>query len=409
MSDNIAVTLEDIKAAHSAIGKYISASPCVRSSGLSELAGCELHLKMENLQRTGAYKDRGAMNAVLNLDDKQKQAGVIAASAGNHAQGLAFAAKSNGIHATIVMPETAPIAKVKGTARYGAEIVLHGSGYDDAYGRATSLQEEKGYTFVHAFDDPKVIAGAGTVGLELSAQAPGLEVLVVPIGGGGIIAGMSVALKEVNPKLRIVGVQAEKIASMKASVEAGKIVTVKGSTIADGISVATPGRHTFPIVQKYVDEIVTVSEQEIAQAILVLIESEKSVTEGSGASGVAAVLNGKVKNIAGKKVGVVLTGGNIDTTFLSKVLERGLAMEGRLVKLVVVVPDRPDSIAQLAAIAAAEHANILDIHQRRTFNLADVRETEIELVIETRGPQVVKAMLAAITQKGYEARSFEFE
>ncbi|HHP7233932.1 MAG TPA: threonine ammonia-lyase [Desulfobacterales bacterium] len=409
MANEISVTLQDIKAAHDAIGKYIRPSPCVRSSRLSELAGCELYLKMENLQRTGAYKDRGAMNAVLNLNDKQKQAGVIAASAGNHAQGLAFAAKSNGIHATIVMPETAPIAKVKGTARYGAEIVLHGSGYDDAFGRATALQEEKGYTFVHAFDDPKVIAGAGTVGLELLEQAPGLEVLLVPIGGGGIIAGMSVALKQSNPQLRIVGVQAETIPSMKASVEAGKIVTVKGSTIADGISVATPGRHTFPIVQKYVAEIVTVSEREISQAILALIESEKTVTEGSGAVGVAAVLNGKVKNIAGKNVGVVLTGGNIDTTFLSKVLERGLAMEGRLAKLVVIVPDRPESIAQLAAIASAEHANILDIHQRRTFNLADVRETEIEMVLETRGPQVVKAMLAAITQKGYEARSFEFE
>jgi threonine dehydratase len=364
---------------------------------------------MENLQRTGAYKDRGAMNAVLNLDDKQKQAGVIAASAGNHAQGLALAAMRNKIHATIVMPETAPIAKVKGTARYGAEIVLHGSGYDDAFGRATDLQKEKGYTFVHAFDDPKVIAGAGTVGLELLEQAPALDVVVVPIGGGGIVAGMAIALKAANPKVRVVGVQADGIASMKASVEAGKIVTVKGSTIADGIAVATPGRHTFPIVQKYVDEIVTVSEHEIAQAILVLIESEKSVTEGSGASGVAALLNGKVKDIGGKKVGVVLTGGNIDTTFLAKVLERGLAKEGRLAKLIVTVPDRPGSIADLAAIAAAQQANILDIHQRRTFNLADVRETEIDLMVETRGPEVVEAMLKAIAAKGYQARSFAFD
>jgi threonine dehydratase len=234
-------------------------------------------------------------------------------------------------------------------------------------------------------------------------------VVVVPIGGGGIAAGMAIALKAANPKVRIVGVQAEGIASMKASVEAGKIVTVKGSTIADGIAVATPGRHTFPIVQKYVDEIVTVSEHEIAQAILVLIESEKSVTEGSGASGVAALLNGKVKDIAGKKVGVVLTGGNIDTTFLAKVLERGLAKEGRLAKLIVTVPDRPGSIADLAAIAAAQQANILDIHQRRTFNLADVRETEIDLMVETRGPEVVEAMLKAIAAKGYEARSFAFE
>lgn len=409
MADELSVTANDIKAARVAIGKYISMSPCVLSPGLSEVAGCELYLKMENLQRTGAYKDRGAMNAVLNLDDKQKKAGVIAASAGNHAQGLAFAAKSNGTHATIVMPETAPIAKLKGTARYGAEIVLHGSGYDDAFGRATELQKEKGYTFVHAFDDPKVIAGAGTVGLELLDQAPALEVFVVPIGGGGIIAGMALALKQANPKARIVGVQAETIAAMKASVEAGKIVTMKGSTIADGIAVATPGRHTFPIVQRHVDEIVTVSEHEIAQAMLVLIESEKSVTEGSGAAGVAAILSGKVRNIGGKKVCVVLTGGNIDTTFLAKVLERGLAKEGRLAKLIVTAPDRPGSIADLASIAAEHNANILDIHQRRTFNFADIRETDIDLMLETRGPEQVKALLEAIGAKGYEARSFAFE
>jgi threonine dehydratase len=409
MADDISVQLQDIQAAHAAIGKYIGVSPCVPSPGLSEVAGCELHLKMENLQRTGAYKDRGAMNAVLNLDDKQKQAGVIAASAGNHAQGLAFAAMRNKIHATIVMPETAPIAKVKGTARYGAEIVLHGSGYDDAFGRATELQQEKGYTFVHAFDDPKVIAGAGTVGLELLAQAPGLDVVVVPIGGGGIAAGMSIALKAANPRIRIVGVQAEAIASMKASVAAGKIVTVRGSTIADGIAVATPGRHTFPIIRKYVDEIVTVAEEEIAEAILVLIESEKTVAEGSGASAVAAVLNGKVAGIAGKKVGIVITGGNIDTTFLSKVLERGLAREGRLAKITVTVPDRPGSIADLSAIAAAEKANILDLHQRRTFNLADVRETDIDMIIETRGPEAVEAIMKALEAKGFPARPFAFD
>lgn len=409
MANDISVTPNDVKAAHAAIGRHIGVSPCVPSPGLSELAGCELVLKMENLQRTGAYKDRGAMNAVLNLDDRQKKAGVIAASAGNHAQGLAFAAKKNGVHAVIVMPETAPIAKIKGTARYGAEIVLHGAGYDDAFGRATELQKEKGYTFVHAFDDPRVIAGAGTVGLELLAQAPALDVVVVPIGGGGIVAGMSLVMKDANPKVRVVGVQAETIASMKASVEAGKIVTVKGSTIADGIAVATPGRHTFPIVRKYVDEIVTVGEEEIAQAILTLLESEKTVTEGSGAAGVAAILNGKVGNIAGKKVAVVLSGGNIDTTFLAKVLEKGLAREGRLAKLIVTAPDRPGSIADLATIAAQEGANILDIHQRRTFNLADVRETDIDMIVETRGPEQVEALLKAIGAKGYQARSFAFE
>jgi len=408
MPTSISVNLNDIQAARSAIREYVNLTPCNLSPRLSARTDCMLHLKMENLQRTGAYKDRGAMNTVLSLTDAQKKAGVIAASAGNHAQGLAFAAQRNNTHATIVMPETAPIAKFRGTEQYGAEIVVHGNGYDDAFGRATELQKEKGYTFVHAFDDPRVIAGQGTVGLELLEHNPYVEVFVVPIGGGGLVAGMALALKEVNPRMRIVGVQAESIASMKASVEAGKIVSVAGTTIADGIAVGRPGEHTFPIVQKYVDDIVTVSEEEIANAILTLIESEKTVTEGSGAAGVAAVLN-KVAGIAGKQVCVVLTGGNIDTTLLAKVLERGLAKDGRLAKLSILVPDRPGSMADLAGIAASHQANILDIHHRRTFNSAQLRETEVELLVETRGPAQVQALLQAIAAKGYEAQSFAFE
>jgi threonine dehydratase len=406
---SISVTLDDVKNARSKIRDHVNLSPCNRSPRLSDRLDCQLYLKMENLQRTGAYKDRGAMNAILNLDDAHKKAGVIAASAGNHAQGLAFAAQCNRVHATIVMPESAPIAKLLGTEQYGAEVVLHGNGYDDAFRYATELQKEKGYTFVHAFDDPQVIAGQGTVGLELMEQNPHLEVFVVPIGGGGLAAGMAIALKEVNPRVRIIGVQAENVASMKASAEAGKIVTVSGSTIADGIAVARPGDHTFPIVQKYVDEIVTVSEDEIAHAVLVLLESEKTVTEGSGAAGVAAVLNRKIPGIDGKQVCVVLTGGNIDTTFLSTILRRGLAKDGRLAKLSVIVPDRPASIADLAATAASQQANILDIHHGRTFTSAALRETELELMVETRGPKAVEVLLQAIVSKGYQARSFTFE
>jgi threonine dehydratase len=408
MASGISVTLNDVRHAQSAIGEYINRTPCVLSARLSDQTDCRLHLKMENLQRTGAYKDRGAMNAVLSLDDADKSAGVIAASAGNHAQGLAFAAKRNSIQATIVMPETAPIAKQRGTEQYGAKVILYGSGYDDAFQRATELQKEKGYTFIHAFDDPRVIAGQGTVGLELLDQHPDLEVFVVPIGGGGLAAGMAVALKNINPKLRIVGVQAGNIASMKASVEAGEIVTVKGSTIADGIAVARPGEHTFPIIHKYIDEIVTVSEDEIAEAVLVLLESEKTVTEGSGAAGVAAVLNRKISGIAGKQVCCVLTGGNIDTTFLSTILRRGLAKDGRLAKLNVIVPDRPSSIVDLAAIAASLQANVLDIHHGRTFTSASFRETEIELMVETRGPEAVEALLKTIVAKGYQAQTFTF-
>jgi threonine dehydratase len=405
----ISVTLNDVKEARSSIREFVNLSPCNESARLSSRLGCKLFLKMENLQRTGAYKDRGAMNAILSLDDTHKKAGVIAASAGNHAQGLAFAAQCNNVHATIVMPETAPIAKLRGTRQYGAEVVLHGNGYDDAFGRATELQKEMGYTFVHAFDDPRVIAGQGTVGLELMEHNPYLEVFVVPIGGGGLAAGMAVALKEVNPRLRIVGVQAENIASMKASLEAGKIVSVSGTTIADGIAVGRPGEHTFPIIRKYVDEIVTVSEDEIAQAVLVLLESEKTVTEGSGAAGVAAVLNRKVSGIEGKQVCVVLTGGNIDTTFLKNILARGMARDGRLAKLRVIVPDRPDSLAKIAGMAAAEKANILDIHHGRVFNSAAYRETELELLVETPGLEQTEALLRAITAQGYRAQSVEPE
>jgi threonine dehydratase len=376
---------------------------------LSGQTDCKLYLKMENMQRTGSYKDRGSMNTVLSLSDKEKAAGVIAASAGNHAQGLAYAAQCNNTHATIVMPETSPLAKRRGTAQYGAEIVLHGAGYDDAFARATALQQEKGYTFVHAFDDPRVIAGQGTVGLELLEQNPNLEVFVVPIGGGGLAAGMALALKENNPGVRIVGVQAETIASMKASLEAGRIVSVAGTTIADGIAVGRPGEHNFPIVQKYVDEIVTVSEEEIADAILVLLESEKTVTEGSGASGVAAVLNNKVPGIAGKQVCVVLTGGNIDTTFLAKILERGLAKEGRLAKFRIIAPDRPGSMADIAGIAASHEANILDIHHGSPFTSAQYRETEIDLTVELAGPDEAQALLQAFMARGYQAQAFSLE
>lgn len=409
MASAISVTLNDIKAARSAIREYVTQSPCTLSPGLSGRADCKLHVKMENLQRTGSYKDRGSMNTVLSLGDKEKKAGVVTASAGNHAQGLAYAAQRNNTHATIVMPETAPLAKRRGTAQYGAEVVLHGNGFDDALKRAIELQKEKSYTFVHAFDDPRVIAGQGTVALELLEQKPSLEVFVVPIGGGGLAAGMALTLKEVNPRVRIVGVQAENIASMKASREAGKIVAVSGTTIADGIAVGRPGQHTFPIVQKYVDEIVTVSEEEIADAVLVLIESEKTVTEGSGAAGVAAVLNHKVADIGGKQVCVVLTGGNIDTTFLSKLLERGLAKEGRLAKFRIIAPDRPGSMADVAGIAAAHEANILDIQHGSPFTSAQYRETEIDLTVEIAGPETAQALLKAFEARGYKAQSFKLE
>ena len=402
MSSPDSVTLADVKAARAAIKDLVVFTPCQHSVKLSALTNTQLSLKMENLQRTGAYKDRGAMNAVVALDDKARKAGVIAASAGNHAQGLAYAAQCNKVKCTIVMPETAPIAKVAGTEKYGATVVLHGSGFDDALARAQEIQKETGATFVHAFDHPKVIAGQGVIALELLEQNPFLEVFVVPIGGGGVIAGMGVALKTINPSLRIVGVQAEQVPSMKVSVEKGEITTVPGSTIADGIAVARPGSYTFPLVQKYVDEIVTVSEDEIAHAVLLLAESEKTIVEGSGGAGLAAVVNKKIKGIEGKQVCVLLTGGNIDTSFLAKLLAQGMTKDGRMAKFSVIVPDRAGSFVDLAQIAADHQANVIDIHQSRTFTSGAHRDKEIELLVEVRGPEVAAKMLQAIQAKGYD-------
>ena len=402
MSSPDSVTLADVKAARAAIKDLVVFTPCQHSVKLSALTNTQLSLKMENLQRTGAYKDRGAMNAVVALDDKARKAGVIAAAAGNHAQGLAYAAQCNKVKCTIVMPETAPIAKVAGTEKYGATVVLHGSGFDDALARAQEIQKETGATFVHAFDHPKVIAGQGVIALELLEQNPFLEVFVVPIGGGGVIAGMGVALKTINPSLRIVGVQAEQVPSMKVSVEKGEITTVPGSTIADGIAVARPGSYTFPLVQKYVDEIVTVSEDEIAHAVLLLAESEKTIVEGSGGAGLAAVVNKKIKGIEGKQVCVLLTGGNIDTSFLAKLLAQGMTKDGRMAKFSVIVPDRAGSFVDLAQIAADHQANVIDIHQSRTFTSGAHRDKEIELLVEVRGPEVAAKMLQAIQAKGYD-------
>ncbi|HEY9646485.1 MAG TPA: pyridoxal-phosphate dependent enzyme, partial [Chroococcidiopsis sp.] len=289
---------------------------------------------------------------------------------------------------------------------FGAEVILHGSGYDDAYQLSRQLQEEKGYAFIHAFDDPMVIAGQGTVGLELLEQRPELDTVVVPVGGGGLVAGMAIALKIQNPKLRLIGVEAEQMPGMKASVEAGRIVTIdRGNTIADGIAVARVGEHTFPIVERYVDDIVTVSEAEIANAIMLLLEYEKTLVEGAGAVGFAAIYNGKIPSIAGQNIGIVLTGGNIDMTFLSTILERGLAKDGRLAKLSIIAPDKPSSIAELTAIVANHRANILQIVHNRTFTSANFRETEMEFLLETRGHEHVREVVDNIAQCGFQVKS----
>jgi threonine dehydratase len=396
------VTLADIQTARERIAAHVFFSPCAFTETLSRMTGCHVYLKLENLQMTGSFKERGAFNKILSLTAAQKAAGIVAASAGNHAQGVAHAARSNGIKAVIVMPETAPLAKIRGTQAFGAEIVLHGSGYDEAFAKARELQEIHGYTFIHAFDDPVVIAGQGTIGLEVLEQVPDLEILIVPVGGGGLIAGIATVVKSVRPEVRVIGVETALLPAMQASLAAGRVNPLPAaSTLADGISVAVVGSHTFPIVQQYVERIVTVSEEEIANAILVLLEHEKTLAEGAGAVGFAALLQGRIAAIAGRKVVVILSGGNIDMSLLSRIIARGLEIDGRLARIKVVVPDKPGSTAELTAIIADQRANIFDLSQSRPLSDVQLGQAELAFTLETRGRGHVQDIIQAIRRQGF--------
>lgn len=399
------IELSDVQAARERIRDAVFYSPCARSETLSRMMGCEVYLKLENLQMTGSYKERGSLNKILCLSDSEKAAGVICASAGNHAQGLAHAARVSGIHAVVVMPETAPLAKVRGTRDLGAEVVLQGKSYDEAYRHACRLQSEQGYTFVHAFDDPVVIAGQGTVGLEILEQVPDLDVVVVPVGGGGLIAGIATAVKALRPATRLVGIEADRMAAMKASLTGHKITRVPNlNTIADGISVAEVGQHTFPIVERHVERIVTVSEEEIANGIMVLLEREKTLAEGAGVVGFSALLNRRIDAVAGKNVVVVISGGNIDMTVLARIIERGLEIDGRVAHLSVVVADRPGSMAELARVIGDQQANILQISQNHHASEVRLEEAEVEMSLETRGLAHVSEITRALRDHGFKVR-----
>ena len=396
------VTLKEIEMARSRIEEAVFLSPCARSEVLSRLTGCELYLKLENLQMTGSFKDRGALNKMLQLSAEQKRAGVITASAGNHAQGVAHAAGFLGVKATIVMPETTPLSKIRGTRELGAEIILYGSGYDEAHARAREIQVESGSTFIHAFDDPDIIAGQGTIGLELLEQQPELDTVVVPVGGGGLIAGMATAIKALRPGIRLVGVEAQRMPAMQRSAAGGRVIPLRASnTLADGIAVANVGQLTLPIIRELVAAIVTVSEEEIANAIMVLLEREKTLAEGAGAVAFAAVYNNRIPDIEGERVAVLISGGNIDMTLLSKILERGLEIDGRIARLKVVVADKPGSIAELATLVAENYANILQISQNRAVSEVELEETEVELTLETRGRSHVEEIKASIRERGF--------
>jgi threonine dehydratase len=396
------LTLADIEAARRRIQDHVYLSPCAYTESLSRMTGCRLFLKLENLQMTGSFKERGALNKVLSLGDQQKAAGIIAASAGNHAQGVAHAAQLCGIKSTIVMPETTPLAKIRGTRAFGAEIVLYGSGYDAAFGKAQELQKARGHTLIHAFDDPAIIAGQGTIGLELLEQVADMEVAIVPVGGGGLIGGIATALKAVRPEVRIIGVETALLPAMQASMTVGRVLPLPAAkTLADGISVAVVGSHTYPIVERYVEEIVTVTEEEIANAILILLEREKTLAEGAGAVGFAALHGGKIRDVEGKNVVVVVSGGNIDMTLLARIIERGLEIDGRLARIKVVVPDKPGSVAELAAMIAGLRANIFDLAQSRPVSDVQLGQAEIQLLLETRDRDHVKEIVETITRHGF--------
>ena len=361
---------------------------------------CQLYLKTENLQATGSFKVRGAYYKISQLSPEESAKGVIACSAGNHAQGVALAATRMGIKSVVCMPDGAPIMKVESTKRLGAEVELVKGTYDDAHDRAVELQEQTGMTFIHPYDDELVIAGQGTIGLEILDQLPDVDAVIVPIGGGGLISGVAFAIKQLKPSCKVIGVQAGVVASMYASRQAGKVTTVPdAATLADGIHVLTPGSLTFEMCQKYVDEIVTVSEDEIAAAILALLEVQKTVAEGAGATPVAACMSGKVDTT--KKTVCVVSGGNVDVTTLSRVITRGLTYGGRLTTITTKLADRAGSLANLLNVVGGTGANVVRIHHEREDVNSEVNACVVSMVLETRNADHVQKIKDELTAKGY--------
>jgi threonine dehydratase len=395
------VELSDVEAALARIRDRVYLSPCARSETFSRLTGTEAFLKLENLQMTGSFKERGALNRILTLSAAERDRGLITASAGNHAQGVAYHAGRLGLPSTIVMPEATPIIKVASTRAHGARVVLAGGSYDEAYAEARRIEQAEGLTFVHPFDDPGVIAGQGTIGLEILEQVPDVDAVVVPVGGGGLVSGIGVALKGRRAGIRVIGVQAELVASMLAALEAGKPITLEGAqSLADGIAVKRTGDLTLAHARKVVDEVVTVSEEEIASTILYLLEKEKTVVEGAGAVGAAALMHHRLPGLAGKKVVAVLSGGNIDVNLVARVIERGLVKDGRLVRISVALQDKPGQLARVSSIVANLRANVIEVHHTRAFS-SRFGDTTLQLTLETRGPDHVVELLQALRERGY--------
>jgi threonine dehydratase len=396
------VTLKDVQAARERVRDALYLSPCARTETLSRVSRTQAFLKLDNLQMTGAYKERGALNKILTLGEAERARGLIAASAGNHAQAVAYHAGRLGLAATIVMPETTPIMKVANTRGHGARVVLSGANYDEAYAEARRMEREEGLTFVHPFDDEAIIAGQGTLGLEVVEQVAGLDAVLVPVGGGGLISGVAVAVKALAPQVKVIGVEADAIPCMQAAVEAGELVTLDAaSTLADGIAVRRAGEITFEHVQSLVDDVVTVTEEEIASAILYLLEKEKTVAEGAGAVGVAALMHHKLPGLEGKRVCSVISGGNIDVNVVARVIERGLVKDGRLVRVNIRLLDKPGQLTIVSGIISGLRANVIEVHHSRAFS-EKFGDTTLLLTLETRGPEHVEEILGALRAHGYQ-------
>jgi len=400
------ISLADILAARQRISGAICVSPCPESPALSELTGSRVFCKLDSLQRTGSFKERGARNALLQLPSERRQKGVIAASAGNHALALSCHGRDLGIPVTVVMPRFAPLIKVATCRRFGANIVLHGDDFAAAKAKADELAAEKSLAYIHGFDDPAVIAGQGTVGLELLEQVPDLDAVIVPVGGGGLMAGVSLAIKSLKPSITIIGVEAAVMPSLSQALTSGKVVTVPAKpTLADGLATTKLGQNAFAILRDRVDHAVGVSEGLIALAILRLIELEKSVVEGAGATPLAALLSGQLPELRGKTVAILLCGGNIDPLVLGRVIDVGLAADGRLARLVATISDRPGGLANLASIVAEAGASVQQITHDRVFSGADVSSVRVVCDVETHDQAHLQSLKQALLNHGIAIQS----
>ncbi|NJD88940.1 MAG: threonine ammonia-lyase [Betaproteobacteria bacterium] len=401
------VTIDDVRAAAAVLAGQVVDTPCLHSRTLSEITGAQVYLKFENHQFTASFKERGALNKLASLDAAAARKGVIACSAGNHAQGVAYHAARLGIPAVIVMPRYTPFVKIEHTRKHGAEVILHGENFDEAKAHALELERARGLTLVHPYDDEKVIAGQGTIALEMLRIHPQLDLLLVAVGGGGLVAGMATAAKALKPSIEVIGVQTERFPSMVHAL-AGTTPRFGASTIAEGIAVKEPGLLTREIVRRLVSGIALVDEGDIEQAIVMLLEIEKTVVEGAGAVSLAALLR-EPQRWRGRHVGLVLCGGNIDPLVLAEIIERGMVRAGRLARVRVEVRDLPGSLARVTACLAEQNANIEEVHHQRAFTQLAVQNAEVDLVLKTRNHEHVREIVAALSAAGFAARVRTFD